>query len=94
MTLFGPLSDFYPTKKTPKIFRGCSVNNGHPRDRLECPLCTDDCYTQVDYNVEIISGPTKRGCYRQVINNLSKSGAILVFDTFPIMNLYVLEQYL
>ena len=29
-----------------------TVNNGHLRDRLKWPLFTDDCYTQVDYNVE------------------------------------------
>ena len=28
-----------------------SVDNGHPRDRLECLLCTDDRYIQVGYNV-------------------------------------------
>ena len=30
------------------------VNNGHPRDWLNCPLCTDDriTYTLVDHNVE------------------------------------------
>ena len=35
------------------IDRIYSGEYGHPRDRLECPLCTDD--THFDYNVEIIS---------------------------------------
>ena len=35
------------------------INNVHMRDRLNSPLCTDDRYIQVGYNVEINIGTHK-----------------------------------
>ena len=39
--------DYIADSKQVNKYTNKTVNNGHPRDRLKCPLCTDHRYTQI-----------------------------------------------